>query len=753
MGCLSINAVPAMPGVKRTVTLSDGSKVELTLRGDEHYKFYTGSDGFAYRLKNNNFERYSIDEAQREWKSNIALANKSRGSKRTRGVGETRALTGKRKGLVILMQFNDLAFVTENTQAVFNDFFNKENYTDFNMTGSVKDYFLAQSYGDFELDFDVVGPFTANASMAYYGAPYTDESGNEHDDSHPAELVREACMKADSLVNFADYDWDGDGKVDQVFVVYAGYAEAQGGSENTIWPHEWVLEGEGIKLTLDGVRISTYACSAELRGAEGTTLDGIGTACHEFSHCLGLPDFYDTDGQNNFGMSYWDVMDAGSYNNSSRTPAGFTSYERWFIGWLTPTELKGDMTQITNMQPLVDAPEAYIIYNEGNRHEYYLLENRQNKKFDAGLYGHGLLVLHVDYDPSAWINNKVNTDADHQHLTIIPADGVYNDRTKKELSGDPFPGFTGNTALTNFTTPAATVYNANTDGSYFMNKAIDNITEDEKGLISFVALRPEIAAPSIAEAQEVEGEGSFTISWPAVDGALGYQLKLTEMGSAASDPKEALQCEFNFDEFVSKSAGFTDLSSKMGDYGLNGWSGNKIYTSPNKMKIGTSKDAGYVKTAAWNIPSSTEFTIVVGAALYKDSTAVTGNVVMYHYNQGDTSAEGEEQKFELTEDGMMVFNFSSRKDKFWININPDDQMYLNYFAVYDGTWSASDLGLAASRKLGATRGTTETIFDTETNSITLTDLNTDSRYVYCIRSIGDAGSYSKWSEEKSFAFS
>ena len=126
---------------------------------------------------------------------------------------------------------------------------------------------------------------------------------------------------------------------------------------------------------------------------------------------------------------------------------------------------------------------------------------------------------------------------------------------------------------------------------------------------------------------------------------------------------------------------------------------------------------------------------------------------MYHYNQGDTSAEGEEQKFELTEDGMMVFNFSSRKDKFWININPDDQMYLNYFAVYDGTWSASDLGLAASRKLGATRGTTETIFDTETNSITLTDLNTDSRYVYCIRSLGDAGSYSKWSEEKSFAFS
>lgn len=751
LGCISANAVPAKPGVKKTVTLSDGTQVELTLRGDEHYKFYTGNDGFAYREKDNQFERLSLNDAHAQWSERMTMATKSRKA-RTRGIGEANgSLTGKRKGLVILMEFADVKFTTENVQSVFNDFFNKENYTDFGMKGSVSDYFKAQSYGNFELDFDVVGPFTANANMAYYGAHYTDDNGTEQNDSHPAGLVHEACLKADSLVNFNDYDWDGDGEVDQVFVIYAGYAEAHGAAPETIWPHEWALEGEGIKLDLDGVHISTYACGCELNGKSGTELDGIGTACHEFTHCLGIPDFYDTSGDN-FGMAIWDVMDYGCYNDNSRTPAGYTSYERMFAGWLTPTELKGDMTQISDMKALVDSPEAYILYNEANKNEYYLLENRQKRGFDAGLFGHGLLVLHVDYDKSSWNNNTVNTNADRQRLTIIAADGDYKRYDSRSLAGDPFPGRTGATALANYTTPAATLYNKNADGGKLMNKAIDSITESEDGLISFVALRPELAAPSTESATETEGEGSFTITWPAVSGASGYQLKLTQMGIAATDPSEALQREFNFEKFVSKSNGFTDVSSKMSEYGLPGWSGSKIFTTPNKMRIGTSKESGNVKTATWNVPNSTEMTIVFGAGLVKEGEKVNGTVTMYHYSTGDANANGEVKQFELTEDGKLVFNFGTLDDYFWITITPASQMYLNYFAVYDGTWSASQLGLAASTR-GTTRATKETIFDTNTNSITLTDLSTDARYLYCIRSKGEAGDYSVWSEEKSFQFS
>lgn len=754
-GCISVNAVPAKPGVKRTVTLTDGSTAELTLRGDEHYSFYAGSDGFAYKLKENEYQRFSMSEAYAAWTSSKVRADKMRAKRPiTRGVGESNPnLSGTKKGLVILMEFEDVKFTTANVLDVYKDFFNKDGYADFGMSGSVSDYFKAQSYGKFNLNFDVVGPFKANANMAYYGAHYTDDSGNEHNDSHPARLVYEACMKADSLVNFADYDWDGDGEVDQVFVVYAGYAEAQGADDDTIWPHEWVLAGEGLSLERDGVKINTYACSCELSGKKGTNLDGIGTACHEFTHCLGLPDFYDTNGQNNFGMSHWDVMDSGNYNDNSRTPAGYTSYERMFAGWLTPTELKGDMTQVTNMEALVDAPEAYILYNEANNDEYYLLENRQNKKFDAGLYGHGLLVLHVDYNQSAWQSNSVNTASDHQRLTIIPADNNLK-VTADDLAGDPFPGKTGATSLANYTTPASTLFNANSDGRLLMNKAIDSITESEEGLISFTALRPEIESPTIDGATETEGEASFTITWPAVSGVAGYQLELTEKGVAASNPADALEREFNFDEFISKTAGFTDISSKMSEYGLSGWSGSKIYTSPSKMKIGTTKESGFVKTQTWEVPNSSELTVVVGAGLAKADTPVKGAVTMYHYNKGDSEATGEEQKFELTEDGKMVFNFSTLHNRFWINVTPESQMYLNYFAVYDGIWSVSQLGTAGAgvRRSAITRGASINIFETATNSITLTDLNVNNQFSYRIRSVGPVNNYSAWSESKSFSF-
>ena len=389
--CFSANAVPAKP-VKKTVTLRDGSTVELTLQGDEYFKFYTGSDGFAYQESMGTYERMSMDNARKEWKARRADADNVRRSQK-RVIGEPAHLTGKERGLVLLVQFADVKFLPEHTQAVYQDYFNKENYTDFGMTGSVRDYFRAQSYGQFAPEFDVVGPLTAANDLAYYGS-----HNGKNNDSYVPELVKEACLQADPLVNFADYDWNGDGEADLVFMVFAGYTEAQGAPSETIWSHKGDLARHQLSLQLDGVKIDEYACSSELKGTKGGNIDGIGPACHEFSHCLGLPDTYDTGYSGGYGMQNWDLMSYGVSNNESRTPAGYTSYERMFLGWLTPTELSGDMTQVKNMKALVDAPEAYILYNDADRNEYYLLENRQPKGFDSALPGHGLLVTHVDYD-------------------------------------------------------------------------------------------------------------------------------------------------------------------------------------------------------------------------------------------------------------------------------------------------------------------------------------------------------------------
>ena len=753
MGCLAVKAVPAYPG-KLSVTLPNGKQVVLTHRGDEHFSFFTDEEGNAYRRSAslNGFDPISWEEVKNIWQPRLEQANKARSTRAATRVGTPAGnLKGKRKGLVILMQFYDYSFVTENVKSVFTDFFNKTGYSDFGMAGSVKDYFKAQSYDQFELDFDVVGPYTAAHSMVYYGA----HEGNSHD-SRPEELIKEACEQADAEVNFSDYDWDGDGEVNQVFVIYAGYGESADYTEdnkfaNTIWPHESNLKYYGINLKLDGTTVGTYACGCELQGIEGTTLDGIGTACHEFSHCLGLPDFYDTQG-NNFGMSCWDVMDYGCYNDNSRTPSGYTSYERMFAGWLTPTELNS-MTRIENMSPLVDRPEAYILYNENNKNEYYLLENRQLKGFDAGHYGHGLLVLHVDYDAEVWGSNSVNTSASRQRLTIIPADNqlVYS---KSSLAGDPFPGTKGVTSLTNYTTPAATLYNVNTDGSKLMGKAIDHITESESGLISFVACRPELAVPEPGEGQEVAGEAAFSISWPAVSGAVGYEIEVTEIGTSSDNPAEALEKEFTFDKFVSSTIGFTDVSTKMSDYGLDGWKGSKLYTSPEKIRVGTSSSVGYVRTATWRVPQSSEFTIVMGANVGKAGTTVKGKVRVAFGNQGD-QATYSELPFEISEEGRQVFCFQVMKDLFWIEIRPESLMYLNYLAIYDGKWTLDQLypETDAARMYAPRRASTVTNYTSDTNSITLKDLNTKCRYVYKVRAVGEEDTYSQWSEQRTFIFS
>ncbi|MBR6885705.1 MAG: M6 family metalloprotease domain-containing protein [Prevotella sp.] len=747
--CVAAKAIPAYPS-KKTVTLSDGTTVTLMLRGDEHYSFYTDEDGRAYRMDaTGNYVRVDLEQVQKIWGERLQKANQARINRsRARRVGTpSGALTGKKRGLVILVEFQDIKFSVEDPVAVFKDFFNKEGYSDFGMKGSVRDFFKAQSYGKLEIDFDIVGPYVMSQKESYYGKPTEDSN-----DTNPYEMVSEVVKRAEAEVNYPDYDWDGDGEVDQVFVIFAGHGQNYTGADpNLIWPHESALRYHGGSLKLDGVTVDTYACSSELYGTQGETLMGIGTACHEFSHCLGLPDFYDTNGQVNYGMGSWDVMDSGSYNGEGRgcIPAGYTSYERMFAGWITPIELK-DMTRIEGMKPIAESPEAYILYNENNKNEYYLLENRQKVGFDQALYGHGLLVLHVDYDEEVWASNRVNAAASRQRLTIIPADGK---TSLSNESGDPFPGRGGVTELTNYTSPAATLYNENVDGKKLMSKPIDNIKESADGLISFVACRPELAIPEPDGGTEVPGEAAFTVTWPAVAGATSYELEVTEIGSASENPAEALERSFDFKEFESKTAGFTDVSTKMGDYGLPRWTGSKLFTSPNRLRIGTSSATGYVRTATWDVPQSSEMTIAIRGKLYKEGTPVKGKIRVAFGNEGD-AATYEEQTFELTEDGLMVFSFAIRKNLFWIEIRPDACMYMDYLAIYDGIWTAEQLSASAAKQngQGPRRASTVTTYTTNTNSYTLKDLNTKSRFIYRVRALGDENTYSQWSEEQTFKF-
>ncbi|MCD8282104.1 MAG: M6 family metalloprotease domain-containing protein, partial [Prevotella sp.] len=479
-------AVPAQRGVYQTITLSDGTQLRAELRGDEFMAYWLGEDGGAY-VMNETTGLYEASDLER-----MALKADARRSAEQKPVMKARRrvtlgepvteFQGEKRGLIILVQFADLSFASGHDAALYNRMANEEGYTDGNGgIGSVRDYFMAQSYGQFTIDFDVAGPVTLPNNYAYYGR---DTDGATVNPTGMAELIETATAAVDDDIDFSDYDWSGDGEADLVFFVYAGEGQNNGASSNTIWPHmsTYSSMSGGGTLTRDGVTVDTYACSCEV--GKYNDIDGIGTICHEFSHCFGLPDVYDVAGTyNNYGVGTWDVLSYGNYNGrqygDATIPAGYTSYERWFCGWMAPTVLDEDRT-VENMQPLTDTGEAYIIYNDGMRSEYYLLENREQSGWDAGTAGSGLLVLHVDYTPSAWRNNKVNSGSTELYTIFAANNMKYSDKE----SGHPYP-YGENNSLTNTSSPAAVLNNANADGTYFMNKPVTDIIRNEDGSVSF----------------------------------------------------------------------------------------------------------------------------------------------------------------------------------------------------------------------------------------------------------------------------
>lgn len=481
-------AMPVKRGQWTTITLANGQTVRVEARGDEWMHFWQAEDGVCYapNLTSGAYEVTTKTQLASRAKARkglaIAAAKQNAMAKRAPGT-QTSPYIGKKRGLIILVQFPNQSFQTTGAKALYTRIANEPGYSEGSFNGSVHDYFHAQSGGLFDLDFDVVGPITMPNTYSYYGL---------NDEEKMGELVHDACVAVNDSVNFATYDWDDDRTAEEVFILYAGYGQADHYSnDNYIYPHMFELQGydyyAGKHLVLDGTEINIYACANELTASN--SLNGIGTICHEFSHCLGLPDMYDTGSNDNFGMGSWDLMDYGCYNGDSYTPAGYTGYEKMVCGWTEPVELSADTT-ITGMKALNKNGTSYIVYNPANRNEYYLLDNRQRQGFDAYLPGHGLLVTHVDYNDTVWEYNTVNnTGLDtlsgfnnaHQRATIFHAD---NRSDFYSQVGDAYP-YRGNDSLTVASTPKSFFYNTTSSGSQPAEVSILHISEQADSTISF----------------------------------------------------------------------------------------------------------------------------------------------------------------------------------------------------------------------------------------------------------------------------
>lgn len=471
-------AVPAYPGLIQ-YKQANGKTVTIQLKGDEKVKWALTEDGYTLMMNSKGNYEYAIQNEKGDLTlSGVEVSNaKSRtdveknllakvekglyysGSQLSlmKSIWEIKSAegqkafptTGNRKLVCILMGFKDKAFTK--TQAEFNNLFNQVGYNTGGATGSVKDFYNENSWNQFNLTVDVFGPYTASQNMSYYGA--NDASGN---DANPRALVTEAVTLADASANYANYDNDGDGTVDGVYIIYAGYGEEAGASTSAIWAHAWSIS----PVTKDGKTISKYSCSAELRGSSGTTITSIGVICHEFGHVLGAPDYYDTNystGGQFEGTGKWDMMASGSWNNNGVTPAHHNAYTKVKVyGWATATVLSSAANVTVN--PVIGNQSFYQI-NSTTSGEYWIMENRQQTGFDAYIPGHGLMVYHVHSTvASASSSNNINATYP-QKMYPVCANATSNPGTTAATygtingAGCPFPGSGAKTSFTDATTP------------------------------------------------------------------------------------------------------------------------------------------------------------------------------------------------------------------------------------------------------------------------------------------------------------
>jgi M6 family metalloprotease-like protein len=470
-GYSPVFAVKAYP-FPVNITQPDGTQLTIRLQGDEFHHFQTTEDGYILKKDAKGYLTYaSVNATGKMIESSFIARNinkrtaeeiqflksapksttiqavqttlqKSKMSANQSLAQRAFPKTGSQKSLVILVNFADNSFTTPTPQTSFKNLLNQNGYSANGGTGSARDYFMACSYGKFRPAFDVVGPYTLPNTMAYYGA--NDADGN---DAKPDYMIADACKAANNAgLDFSQYDTDNDGIVDNVFVYYAGYNEAEGASSNTIWPHRWDLESSGYtgNRTFNGKTVDDYACTSELKGTSGSNMCGIGTFCHEFGHVLGLPDYYDTNDASKSTLNYWDIMDEGCYNNSGRTPPVYSVYDRFFLGYLTPEQVS--TTSNLNLFPIyqdtiqpANTTSQSFLLSEATHNlsgtspdpkEFFMLEYRKKTGWDTFLPAEGLLIWHIDYNQTAWNNNEPNnytgtlqTANSHMRVYLQPLNG------------------------------------------------------------------------------------------------------------------------------------------------------------------------------------------------------------------------------------------------------------------------------------------------------------------------------------------
>jgi M6 family metalloprotease-like protein len=441
-------AIPAYPGAVHEVQ-PDGTRIELRIRGDEHFNWMEDANGFTVVQQDGWYHYAQLDVSGVLVSSGLIVGRSDPTaaglSPRTlpgAAVRSSSALAlpadvvvspdvaplGTVKNLVVLVRFSNHTGRTQPSEADIDILMNAPGGDpSLAPTGSVRDVYLENSYGQMTLDSTVANWTTVSNTEQYYA------NGNSGD-STLWQALREALDDVDTYINFNDYDTDNDGYIDSITFLHSGYGAEWGGNDaygtnyvDRIWSHRWVISPSW--QSNEGVRVYNYHISPAVWGTSGSNIGRIGVIAHETGHFFGLPDLYDTSGSGE-GIGSWGMMaNSWDFNFTQRCPPHFSPWSKVRLGWYSPTVI-GDPGQYALNQAEFNA-EVYRIEAGYPSGEYLLIENRQNAGFDCTIPQGGLVIWHID--ESVGHNNEGYPgqagwpeNGNHYQVAVLAADGDYD---------------------------------------------------------------------------------------------------------------------------------------------------------------------------------------------------------------------------------------------------------------------------------------------------------------------------------------
>lgn len=557
-------ARPADPR-PRTILNPDGSEVTVRVHGNEFFHFMTDVDctrilerdakGFVADAVRQgvilDFSKSNIEMLRMEAEADFpilgapssrstmqkmaTLDNQGRSNYPTIGKGN--------RSLVVLVEFQDVSFTVKDPKDYFTRQLNEPGFSDYGGYGSALDYYIDASNGLYAPQFDVLGPVKISKNASYFAGM---------GDKSMELLIKEALTELhdNGEVDFSDYDLDEDGIIDTVFFYYAGYGSADSETE-TIWPHQFDYRylnsyyGSN-NLMFDGKKMGPYACANELKGWNPNTgkqpwqdgsepwVDGIGAFVHEYGHVLGLPDLYDTaytEGVVVDTPGRWSIMAEGSYNFNGCRPPLMSAYEQWLCRWLEFTDAQDDthydLKALGNSEDPMAVRVRIPVSEDGGTFasEYFVIESRDNSKWDSCFPSSGLLVWRINYNKNNWFNNTVNSSKGSNVQIVYAKNQSFPVFTEGVIYGGAGVGLT-----------------PSKEYPFWKSPTISGIAYDASsstGSFDYNMIVPSDLSTVLHDVPEADPDGSrsFLLTWDPVEGVDNYlvTVRIKKSGRVIAD--------------------------------------------------------------------------------------------------------------------------------------------------------------------------------------------------------------------------